>query len=92
VLFEGFQGKIQQFLLFFCSKIHALFRKFYYICNKYLEKMTPELLVEWSLYYGMYDYDTMLSLAVTLLEFNPLATPQDYDEFLEQSMQDDGSL
>lgn len=54
--------------------------------------MTPELLVEWSIYYGMYDYDTMLSLAVTMLEFNPLATPQDYDEFLEQSMQDDGSL
>ena len=52
--------------------------------------MTPELLVESSIYYGMYDYDTLLSLAITLLEFNPLATPEDY--FLEQSMQDDGSL
>jgi len=54
--------------------------------------MTPELLVDSSIYYGMYDYDTMLSLAITLLEFNPLATPEDYDYFLEQSMRDDGTL
>ena len=41
--------------------------------------MTPEQLVEASSLNGQIDHNTLLNLAYTVLDINPLATPNDFD-------------
>ena len=50
--------------------------------------MTPEALVQASSLYGQIDDNTLLALAYTLLDQNPLATPDDFDYFCCQSIGD----
>lgn len=50
--------------------------------------MTPELLVKASSLNGQIDQDTLLSLAYTVLETNPLATPEDFDYYCCQAIGD----
>lgn len=50
--------------------------------------MTPEALVQASSLYGQIDDNTLLTLAYTLLDQNPLATPDDFDYFCCQFIGD----
>lgn len=50
--------------------------------------MTPEALAEASSLNGQIDRDLLLSLADTLLDSNPLATPDDFDYFCCQAIGD----
>lgn len=48
----------------------------------------PETLVSQSYYYGTLPDDYLLSCAINLLSFNPLAVPADLDYYI-QSMQEE---
>lgn len=50
--------------------------------------MTPEQLVEASSLNGQIDTNLLLSLAYTVLEQNPLATPDDFDYYCCQAIGD----
>ncbi len=50
--------------------------------------MTPEQLVEASSLNGQIDQNTLLNLAYTLLDQNPLATPDDFDYYCCQAIGD----
>ncbi len=50
--------------------------------------LTPEQLVEGCSLYGQIDYNVLLSLAYTVLDQNPLATPDDLDYYACQSIGD----
>lgn len=50
--------------------------------------LTPEQLVQQSSLYGQIDEQQLLSLAYTLLDSNPLATPEDFDYFCCQMIGD----
>jgi len=43
--------------------------------------LTPEQLVEGSSLFGQIDYNELLSFAYTVLDQNPLATPDDLDYY-----------
>lgn len=50
--------------------------------------MTPEQLVEASSLYGQIDTERLLSIAYTVLDQNPLATPDDFDYYCCQMIGD----
>ena len=50
--------------------------------------MTPESLVQASSLYGQIDEQQLLSLAYTLLDQNPQATPDDFDYYCCQAIGD----
>jgi hypothetical protein len=50
--------------------------------------LTPEQLVEGSCFNGQIDTNVLLSLAYTVLDQNPLATPDDLDYYVVQAIGD----
>lgn len=50
--------------------------------------MTPEELVDASSLNGQIDRNQLLSLAISCLDMNPLATPDDFDYFCCQAIGD----
>ena len=50
--------------------------------------MTPEQLVEVSSLNGQIDHNTLLNLAYTVLDINPLATADDFDYYCCQAIGD----
>ena len=51
----------------------------------------PETLVNQSYYFGVLPKEYLLSCAINLLSFNPLAIPADLDYYI-QSMQEEENL
>jgi len=53
-----------------------------------MPSLTPEQLIAASSLYGQIDDNILLNLAYTVLEQNPLATPDDFDYYCCQAIGD----